>query len=160
MQAHPANNTQMMHGTFGKVSLMQACRKQGELMHHAVACECMYLKRMSLMTGSQTEDRRPVFRVLTTACRSHLWHVILLACVLQFRDPAVISELNSDDCNTIKLVDVIKLLVLSPLLRYQSFSTCNMFTVNLAVKGYLQYADDRSDSIFTHDSQAVGHDTC
>ena len=55
----------------------------------------------------------------------YLLQVVLHLWILHLSDPAIVAQLHSDDCNAIKLVDVVKLLVSSPLLRYQSLGTYN-----------------------------------
>ena len=54
---------------------------------------------------------------------TYLLQVMLHLWILHLGDPAIVSQLHSDDCNSIQLVDVVKLLVSPPLLRYQSLGT-------------------------------------
>ena len=53
----------------------------------------------------------------------YLLQVMLHLWVLHLSDPAIVSELHSYDCHTIQLMDVVKLLVSPPLLRYQPLGT-------------------------------------
>lgn len=63
-------------------------------------------------------------------CYVYLLQVVLHLWILHLCDPAIVSELHSDDCNTIKLVNIVKLLVAPPLVWYQPLGTYRRQSLN------------------------------
>ena len=54
---------------------------------------------------------------------THMLHVMSHVTIMELCDPAIVSELHSDDSNASQLVDVIKLLMPPPPFWYEPLST-------------------------------------